>query len=97
MVSRKEIPLSRQQHYIPRSISLTGDFMETAKISSKGQLVIPKHLRDALGFAAGAEIIMVRSDDKIIITRKPDNPVDALVKAGGRVGMRNVRRHIKEE
>ena len=71
--------------------------METSKISSKGQLVIPKYLRDALGLLAGAEVIMIRSDDKIIITRKPENPVDALVKASSKVGMRNVRRQIKEE
>jgi AbrB family looped-hinge helix DNA binding protein len=71
--------------------------MEQAKISSKGQLVIPKYLRDALGFKEGATVMMEKVENKLIILRKPDDPVRELASAGERIAIKNVRRHIKEE
>jgi AbrB family looped-hinge helix DNA binding protein len=71
--------------------------MESAKISSKGQLVIPKYLRDALHLTAGSEVMIEKSDNKLIVMKKPDDPVKGLVNAAEKVAIRNVRRHIKEE
>jgi AbrB family looped-hinge helix DNA binding protein len=74
-----------------------GVFVEKSKISAKGQLVIPKYLRDALGMKEGTEVMIEKSEDKLIIMKKPDDPVKGLVSAAGKVSMKNVRRRIKEE
>ncbi len=71
--------------------------MEQAKISSKGQVVIPKYLRDALGFKEGITLMMEKIDNKLIIIKKPDDPVKELAAAGEKMAIKNVRRHIKEE
>ncbi len=71
--------------------------MEEAKISSKGQLVIPKYLRDALGLKPGTSVLVTSVENRIIIIPKPDDPVKSLVDAGEKMGMKNIRRHIKEE
>ena len=71
--------------------------MEEAKISSKGQLVFPKYLRDAAGLKPGTSVLVTSVDNRIIIIPKPDDPVKGLVSAGEKMGMKNIRRHIKEE
>ena len=71
--------------------------MEEAKISSKGQLVIPKYLRDALGMQPGSSVLMSKIEDKLMIVSKPVDPVKGLVAAGEKISMKNIRRHIKEE
>ena len=71
--------------------------LEKSKISAKGQLVIPKYLRDALGLKEGTEVMIEKSEDKLIIMKKPDDPVKGLVNAAGKVSMKNMRRRIKEE
>lgn len=68
-----------------------------ARISSKGQLVIPKYLRDALGLKPGKVVMIFNMDNRLILIPKPDEPVKALVEAGEKVAMKNIRRHIKEE
>ena len=70
--------------------------METT-ISSKGQLVIPKYMRDALDLKPGKAVLVSLIENKIIILPKPDDPVKGLVEAGSHVAMKNIRRHIKEE
>ena len=49
-----------------------------AKVSAKGQVVIPKELREALGINPGDELLMVRSGDRIIVMKKPGSFVEAL-------------------
>ena len=49
-----------------------------AKVSAKGQVVIPKQLREALGINPGDELLMVRSGDRIIVMKKPGSFVEAL-------------------
>ena len=71
--------------------------MEEAKISSKGQLVIPKYLRDALGMQPGSSVLMSKIEDKLMIISKPQDPIKGLVTAGEKISMKNIRRHIKEE
>ena len=48
------------------------------KVSAKGQVVIPKQLREALGINPGDELLMVRSGDRIIVMKKPGSFVEAL-------------------
>ncbi len=78
-------------------LSRRGIDIEEVKISSKGQLVIPKYLRDAFGLKPGKTVMITSADNRIIIIPKPDDPVKGLVEAGAKVGMKNIRRHIKEE
>ncbi len=39
------------------------------KVTEKGQVTIPKDLRDALGIGPGSEVHFERSDDTIVIRR----------------------------
>lgn len=39
------------------------------KVSEKGQITIPKDLRDALGIGAGTEVEFERTDDAIIVRK----------------------------
>ncbi|MBI4174490.1 MAG: AbrB/MazE/SpoVT family DNA-binding domain-containing protein [Candidatus Aenigmarchaeota archaeon] len=71
--------------------------MEETTISSKGQLVIPKYLRDALGLKPGSIVLITKVENKLILVPKPDDPVKGLIDAGQHIAMKNIRRHIKEE
>jgi AbrB family looped-hinge helix DNA binding protein len=39
--------------------------METAKMSSKGQIVVPKAIRARLGFDTGAELEIIEGDKEV--------------------------------
>ncbi len=45
------------------------DRVATTKMSSKGQVVIPEEIRDALGLAPGAQFVVVGRDDVVILKR----------------------------
>jgi AbrB family looped-hinge helix DNA binding protein len=42
---------------------------KTVRISKKGQFVIPKEMREALGVKEGEEILVSFEDGKVILTR----------------------------
>ena len=44
--------------------------METTKLSSKGQVVLPKAIRDELDWPAGAHLTVERCDDSVVLRRK---------------------------
>ncbi len=46
--------------------------METTKLSSKGQVIIPKELRDQYNWKAGLEFVVIDMGDGIIL--KPKRP-----------------------
>ncbi len=46
--------------------------METTRLSSKGQVIIPKKLRDAHHWLAGQELIVINTGDGILL--KPKQP-----------------------
>lgn len=46
--------------------------METTRLSSKGQVIIPKKLRDAHHWLAGQELIAINTGDGILL--KPKQP-----------------------
>ncbi len=46
----------------------------TMKVTEKGQVTIPKELRDALGIGAGTEVDFERADDAILVRKSADKP-----------------------
>lgn len=51
------------------------------KVTEKGQVTIPKELRDALGIGAGTDVEFERSDDSIVVRKSTRGPTrgDQLV------------------
>lgn len=45
------------------------DKVATTKMSSKGQVVIPEEIREALGLGPGAQFVVVGQDDVVILKR----------------------------
>lgn len=43
--------------------------IDVTKVSEKGQVVIPKEIRDKLGFVEGSRLIVVATDDAVILQR----------------------------
>ena len=48
--------------------------VETTKLSSKGQVIIPKHIREAHHWEAGLELDVIEHNDGILL--KPRRPFD---------------------
>jgi AbrB family looped-hinge helix DNA binding protein len=44
------------------------------KVTEKGQVTIPKDLRDALGIGAGSEVVFERDRDSIVVRKLSDGP-----------------------
>lgn len=50
----------------------------TATLSEKGQVTIPKPIRDDLGLAPGAILDFIEEDGRIIVRKiVPENPISA--------------------
>jgi len=58
-----------------------------SKITSKGQVTIPKAIRDAFGFLPGTEVEFVSDDEGVHVRRPP---------GGGRRRGEEVVRHLRE-
>ncbi len=71
--------------------------MEEVRISSKGQLVIPKYIRDALALSSGKVVLIGLQENKIIILPKPEDPVKALEQAGKKIALKAARKELKGE
>lgn len=41
--------------------------VENAKVMAKGQITLPKDIRDALGVTPGDRVILIRQDDQVIM------------------------------
>jgi len=44
------------------------------RVTEKGQITIPKELRDQLGIGAGSEVDFERADDTIVIRKRKGGP-----------------------
>lgn len=51
--------------------------MTVAKVSSKGQVVIPAYLRKKYGINAPGRVMVVEKEGKLLITPLPDDPIKA--------------------
>ena len=52
--------------------------MYTAKVSTKGWVVIPKDLRDKYGLKKGSQVQVVDYGEGLILIPLPDDPAEAL-------------------
>ncbi len=48
--------------------------METTRLSSKGQLIIPKSLRDAYGWEPGLEFVVIDTGQGVLL--RPSHPFE---------------------
>lgn len=71
--------------------------MEEVKVSTKGQIVIPKYIRDSIGLDVGKKALISLDLNRIIIVLKPEDPVKGLEKVGNEIELKNIRREIKGE
>lgn len=55
--------------------------MQKSRMTIKGQITVPKELRDAFGWGPGDEVVFVREADgvKLLARRAAKKPGDALV------------------
>jgi AbrB family looped-hinge helix DNA binding protein len=67
--------------------------MET-KLSSKGQVVLPKAVREALDWQAGADLTVEQGDDFVVLRRKAVFPPRTIEEVSG---MFKVDRPISDE
>lgn len=51
--------------------------MPVSKISSKGQILIPRQLRRKLGIKAGGKVQLIEEGGRLIITPAADDPIGA--------------------
>lgn len=61
------------------------------KVTEKGQVTIPKGLRDALGIGAGTEVEFERDDDTIVVRKIGRTPTRGQQLAGRLRGRGDVR------
>jgi AbrB family looped-hinge helix DNA binding protein len=59
--------------------------MNTVKISSKYQIVVPKQARKALGLAAGDELVVVAREGRIELIPRPKSYTAATLGLGSEV------------
>lgn len=52
--------------------------MQIVTASSRGQIVIPKKIRNRLNIFAGKKLSIRTDGDQVILTPLPDNPVEAF-------------------
>lgn len=83
--------------------------MSTARLSTKGQIVIPKPVRELLGWHAGQEVEMVASADGLVLratrVQKPSRLADVagclIVREGPPIDIsehdRSIDDHVRNE
>jgi AbrB family looped-hinge helix DNA binding protein len=57
--------------------------METTKLSSKGQVVLPKPIRDALNWRAGTDLTVEKGDDFVVLRRSRAFPLRTVKEVAG--------------
>jgi antitoxin PrlF len=65
--------LARPDPYFPQEAAMPA-IHEVATITSKGQITLPKPIRQALGVDAGGKVAFDFTGDRVIVTRVTDEP-----------------------
>lgn len=73
--------------------------MSVAKISAKGQILIPRQLRRKLGFKAGGKVQLIEEGGRLIVAPAADDPIAAATGfLTGKFSLTaNLRREHREE
>jgi AbrB family looped-hinge helix DNA binding protein len=61
--------------------------IDITKVSDKGQVVIPKEIREKVGFREGAKLIVVATEDAVVLQR-----IEAVA---GKIRVRDLVARIK--
>ncbi len=72
--------------------------MISKNVLAKGQIVIPKTIRDLLGINVGDEIIIDVENEKIVLTKKQnivDIFLDVCKRSSGKISMKEIKRELK--
>lgn len=67
-----------------------------AKITSKGQITIPKKIRDALMLQEGKEVTFILEGNEAIMISKEKNPMEELVKLRNEIKNLFTEKEIKK-
>jgi AbrB family looped-hinge helix DNA binding protein len=59
---------------------------QPTRLSTKGQLIIPKEIRERHGWTAGTELLVEDRGDSVILRRVPDLPTTQLTDLVGCAG-----------
>jgi len=72
--------------------------MISKKVLAKGQIVIPKIIRDLMGINVGDEIVIDIDDDKLILSKK-QNVVDIFLEvckgSSSKVSMKEIKKELE--
>jgi len=74
--------------------------MPTTKVSSKGQIVIPREIRERLNISKGTELELIVIDGGIFLIRVPDDPLKSLrgmLRSKRKRSVQEMRAWVKEE
>ena len=72
--------------------------MISKNVLAKGQIVIPKTIRDLLGINVGDEIIIDVENEKIVLSKKQnivDIFLDVCKRSPGKTSMKEIKRELK--
>lgn len=70
--------------------------MTTATVSSKGQIVIPKKIRDSHGWKAGVDLVVEDTPQGVLLRSPFDVPRTTIEDVIGCTGYRGPRKSIRE-
>jgi AbrB family looped-hinge helix DNA binding protein len=75
-----------------------GAAMTTATVSSKGQIVLPKRLRDEMAIREGDRVEISREDDRIVLRllQPHERPADWRRWRGALAGSEALEEHLRE-
>lgn len=68
----------------------------TIRLSTKGQLVVPKEIRERHGWSAGRELVFEDLGDKVVLREAHDVPETLLEDLIGCTGYRGPARTLEE-
>lgn len=66
------------------------------RLSTKGQVVIPREVRERHGWSAGTEIWIEDRDDHIVLRAAPEPPESTLDEIAGATGYEGPRKSLEE-
>ena len=72
--------------------------MISKNVLAKGQIVIPKTIRDLLGINVGDEIIIDVENEKIVLSKKQnivDIFLDVCKRSPGKISMKEIKRELE--